>query len=624
VSFLAELRRRNVFRMAALYFVSAWLIVQVAETLLPIFETPMWVRKTLVTLLAIGFVPTLVFAWLYELTPDGLKRDTGVTLDRSIAAQTGRRMDQLTIAVLLAVAALVAADRYWPRGEETSPGTLSGPNVASGAGSASPGNDSARVSPQKSIAVLAFADLSPGRDHEYFADGIAEEILNALTRVKDLKVAGRTSSFKFKGVNEDLRVIGEQLGVAHVLEGSVRKQGDRVRITAQLVKADDGFHLWSETYDRKLDDVFAIQDEISQAIADALSVQFMAGGTGRRDADTEAYDVYLRARQLLASRTASGIAQAASLFEAATIIDADFDGAWSGRAKALAILWLYGSVPDTIASNAKEAKRAAERALALNAANAEAYSMLAYLNGANFWNWDAALLGTRRATELAPNDAEVANFAGDVFRFLGDFDNAIRWEQRAVDLDPLLAVNHNDLGWTLYAARRCEAAVASYERALEIDPVFLNGLFGLALALDCLGEPTRVDEIIERLAAKELNAPPLLPIMLKVRRAIRDDKFDDARMQLAEMNRELGEEVLHYWNARFQSQLGEYDDAARSLERAYRLRDPNFCNDPDVYLPEDWPDHPAIRAALDKPELNSLFEIRRRNHASLEERLRNE
>ncbi len=238
MSFLAELRRRNVIRMAGVYLVGAWLMVQVTETLLPIFDTPAWVLKTLVALLALGFVPALVFSWLYELTPEGLKRDAEVPPGQSIAAQTGRRMDRLIVAGLVAVVAAIAADRYWPRGgeEEKGPESISGAEAPATTESVRPEIDSGPFSSssstpaKKSIAVLAFDDLSPGKDQEYFSDGIADEILLALSKVRDLKVAGRTSAFHFKGRHEDLRTIGRTLGVAHVLEGSVRKQGDRVRI----------------------------------------------------------------------------------------------------------------------------------------------------------------------------------------------------------------------------------------------------------------------------------------------------------------------------------------------------------------------------------------------------------
>jgi len=267
VNFLAELRRRNVIRMAGLYLVGAWLLTQVASTLLPVFEAPSWIMKTLVGFIAIGFVPTLIFSWIYELTPQGLKRDAEVKPEESIAPHTARRMDRMIIAVLICALVYFGVDKFVLAPRRAVAPTASAAKSASDAAAST-----ADAIDGKSIAVLPFTDLSPGHDQEYFSDGMAEEILNALAQVRDLKVAGRTSSFHFKGMNEDLRTIGKTLGVASVLEGSVRKQGDKVRITAQLIRASNGFHLWSNSYDGDLKDVFELQERIARAITDQLQV----------------------------------------------------------------------------------------------------------------------------------------------------------------------------------------------------------------------------------------------------------------------------------------------------------------------------------------------------------------
>src|SRR6185369_16104769 len=263
MSFFAEIKRRNVIRMAGLYLVVAWLIVQVTSTVLPMFSVPEWLPRTIVALLAIGLLPTLVFAWVYELTPEGLKRDSEVSRERSIAPATGRRMDRMIMAVLALGLAYFAFDKFVlaPRQQKADvAGAIGGPDAKTDA---------------KSIAVLPFADLSQAKDQEYFSDGMSEELLNLLANVPGLHVVGRTSSFAFKGRNEDLRAIGQKLGVAQVLEGSVRKSGDHVRITAQLIDVANGYHLWSETYDRQLTDVFALQDEISLAVVDALKLRLL-------------------------------------------------------------------------------------------------------------------------------------------------------------------------------------------------------------------------------------------------------------------------------------------------------------------------------------------------------------
>jgi len=280
MSLLAELQRRNVIRMAGLYLVGAWLAVQVAETLLPIFGTPDWVLKALVVLLAIAFLPALVFSWLYELTPEGLKRDADVTPAQSIAAQTGRRMDRVLIVVLALAVAWFAFDKYGPvAGEEAAnpaakgPGSIAATTAAAGSNIPAPDNGTAPLSAASgSVAVLPFVALSSGPDDGYFADGLSEEIINSLTSLPDLLVTARTSAFHFKGKDTPIPEIARILGVEHVLEGSVRRAGDQVRITAQLIRASDGFHLWSQTYDRSLSDVFAAQTDIAENVASTLGV----------------------------------------------------------------------------------------------------------------------------------------------------------------------------------------------------------------------------------------------------------------------------------------------------------------------------------------------------------------
>jgi len=253
-SLIQEFKRRNVFRVAVAYAIVSWLVVQVADTAVPALRLPDWVPSLVFLLIALGFVPTLLFAWAFELTPDGIKRAKDVDRSQSITGDTGRKLNQITLVALALVVALVVADRFIaPRD----------PSQSSAAATSA-------TADEVSIAVLPFADMSPEKDQDYFSDGITEEILNGLAKLKVMKVAGRTSSFAFKGRNEDLRDIGMALGVQHVLEGSVRKDGNKLRITAQLIKVSDGFHLWSETYDRELDDVFAVQDEISAAIVKEL------------------------------------------------------------------------------------------------------------------------------------------------------------------------------------------------------------------------------------------------------------------------------------------------------------------------------------------------------------------
>jgi len=280
VSFFGELKRRNVFRVGIAYAITAWVLLQIVDVITPLLELPEWAPKLIFVILAIGFFPALIFAWAFELTPEGLKREKEVDRSESITDQTGKRLNRMIIGVLGVAVVLLLVDRFVGSGSPVAPEV-----VATGS---------------KSIAVLPFVNMSSDNEQEYFSDGITEEILNSLAAVKELKVAGRTSSFAFKGQNDDLRKIGDTLGVDHILEGSVRKAGATVRITAQLIQVDDGFHMWSDTYDRELTDVFAIQEEIATEIlkqlrATLLDEELQAFEMQRTD--PEVYDLYLLAKQ---------------------------------------------------------------------------------------------------------------------------------------------------------------------------------------------------------------------------------------------------------------------------------------------------------------------------------------
>src|SRR5256886_17254896 len=302
MSNFSELKRRNVIRMAGLYLVGAWLLVQVAGTVLPMFGAPEWLPRSVVILLALGFLPALIFSWVFELTPEGLKRDADVKPEESIAPQTARRMNRTIIVVLMLALAYFAFDKFVLTPKR---------NAALVAAASTPMADA------HSLAVLPFVNMSGDAANEYFSDGISEEILNVLARTPELRVAARTSSFSFKGKTQEIPAIARELNVRMVLEGSVRKQDDRVRITAQLIDAKNGFHVWSETYDRKLQDIFAIQDEIAKAIGNELEVKLVRpaekGKTSAGTRNLAAYDLYLRGIALWQTRRGDALWQALDL-----------------------------------------------------------------------------------------------------------------------------------------------------------------------------------------------------------------------------------------------------------------------------------------------------------------------
>ncbi len=428
---LAELKRRNVFKVGTAYVVLAWLVAQVTDVFLEPLGTPEWVIKTILVLLIAGLPLVLLFAWAYELTPEGLKREKDVDRSQSITYQTGQKLNLAIIGILVLALGYFAWDKFVLQPDQH-------PDVEE-AVEASP------VQPatvEKSIAVLPFVNMSDDSGNEYFSDGISEEILNALAQVSDLKVAGRTSSFAFKGQNQDLRKIGEALGVNHILEGSVRKAGARVRITAQLIQVDDGFHLWSETYDRELTDVFAIQDEIARSILTQLKAALLEDEQERvvtARADSEAYDLYLLARQRLYERTGPTIESAAELLDRAIAIDPDYAPAYAQRGIATLLLGEggggYGEIP--LQQALSQGKLYLDKALALDPDLPEAWAGLGLYNSTRPLGDAEAIEILRKALAMNPNMIDASNWLHNSLMGLGRPAEAREVVMDMVERDPL-------------------------------------------------------------------------------------------------------------------------------------------------------------------------------------------
>jgi TolB-like protein/tetratricopeptide (TPR) repeat protein len=450
--------------------VVGWLLIQVGVAVLPTFEAPGWVLKVFVALIFAGLPIALIFAWAFELTPDGIKPTQAVATNESITATTARRLDYAIVAGLAVVALMIVADRLMPQ----NPGAQAAAATHT-AGAAS-------------VAVLPFIDLSPNGDQEFFSDGISEEILNVLVRIPDLKVAGRTSSFSFKGKNDDLREIGTSLGVDHVLEGSVRKSGTKLRITAQLIRSSDGFHMWSETYDRELTDVFDIQDDIAKAVANelALSLGLKSGESLviDRTKDIGAYEKYLKARQLYFARGADNLDAALLLLNEVVARDPGFAPAWALIGNTYVVYDAYqASYPPKGDWRQWRAigTAAAERAIALDPENADAHVSLGSLL---IYSGDL-IKGTAEldnAVQLAPDNAAALDSAAQSLFALGYRDEARKLAQRAVNNDPLVAIYRNTLGYTTRftwptedVSDPSDEALRQFAKAREIDPDLIYG-----------------------------------------------------------------------------------------------------------------------------------------------------
>jgi len=446
MSLFEELKRRNVFRVGIAYAVSAWVLLQIVDLVLENIAAPEWVMQVFMLAVAIGFPLALLFAWAFEMTPEGIKLEKDVDRSLSITSKTGQKMNRGIIIALVIAVALLLVDKFTPETvEDLSPGvSVANQNVDS-----SLADEPIAETGEKSIAVLPFVDMSPDGDQAYFADGISEEILNVLVKTHSLKVAGRTSSFQFRGRNEDLRTIGDQLGVEHILEGSIRKANNRVRITAQLVKASDGFHLWSETYDRELTDIFAIQDEIARAITDAMAIELELeeGQQSLASVSTgnmEAYDRYLEAKGLIARRL--DFPRAISLLNEAIELDPDFAAGWAANAQAHTLSIYYRTVDRVEFKNIAESM--AKRALEIDPDLSTAHSVLGDVYRDRH-EWAKGRESYLRALALNPDDAEANEQYAQMLWRISYFDEALKYSSRAIDLDPLSWVN-----LTVHAALR--------------------------------------------------------------------------------------------------------------------------------------------------------------------------
>ena len=528
MEFIAELKRRNVVRVGLLYAVGGWLILQVADVLSGLFGLPDWTLRFVSFLLLLGFPLVLVFAWVFEMTPDGLKRERDVIPDDSITRITAKKLNHVIGILLVVTIGLLVADRLLVHNAIDTPQAISSP----GAKTTSVADES--PTPGTSIAVLPFVNMSPDPDNEYFADGLSEELLNVLAKINGFKVAGRTSSFSFKGQNQDLREIGQKLNVTTVLEGSVRKAGDQVRITAQLINVEDGYHLWSETYDRKLDDIFSIQDDIARQVVDALKKTLLAGQDSmaleRPTDNVEAYQWYLRGRHQLAKRTREGMELALEAFREATRLDPGFARAWSGMADALSLLGSYGYAP--VAEVSPKAEQAINTALELDPMLDEAYASRGFLLKEQMASEEQVVAAFQRALELNPSNAMAHTWLSSVLFLAGDWEEAGKHIRRAYELDPLSGIVLVNYAWYLFRtgdtaqARRVAIGLQELDtsssmgpnmlsafahaegddygymhgqlRVLELDPRNLGALMSLTYAFIALGDMDAAEGYLDR------------------------------------------------------------------------------------------------------------------------------
>ena len=593
-SFFSELKRRNVYKVAVAYAVVSWLLIQAASILFPTFDAPPWVMKVFVAVSVLGFPIALVFSWAFEITPEGLKRESEIEAGKSITRRTGRKIVGITILVAVIATALFVFQ-------------LLRPHLTSTGGPSAPLN----ALSEKSVAVLAFANLSDDKGSEYFSDGISEELLTVLQKIPGLHVAARTSAFSFKGKNATAQEIGEKLGVAHLVEGSVRKAGDVVRIAARLTQANTGEEQWSENYTRNLKDVFAVQTELAQTIVEQLRGQLTGGAANPttkaeiqaevRAAEkggtknVEAHESYLQGRFFLNRHSEKETDQARAAFERAVQLDPKFALAWAGLAQTHVWDCNYATEGGQKGFNdhLAAARDAVERAFALEPNLPDALFPRAMIETNFHYNWKGAAETLRKALALAPQDPALLMEAGNLASARLESTQALDLFRRAVALDPVNAQARAFLASNLSASGRQEEARAEYARVIELNPSAPNSHAGVGLAY------LLESKFEEAAVAAQKDAADWARLLIVSCARWGQKRVAESDAALAELIA-IASETGAYQIAEVYGYRNDKDRAFEWLERARRQRDAGLPGlRPDTLLP-NLHDDPRWNAFLRK------------------------
>jgi TolB-like protein len=562
-NFLGELKRRNVYKVAIAYAVIAWLLIQAGSILFPTFEAPGWVMKVFVTVIGAGFVLALIIAWAFEMTPQGIKRTADLSPDEFIPQWSRRKFATLIVSVAVIAGGLLIFQLWRTSSSSTAPSA-----------------------PQKSLAVLPFTNLSGNPENAYFAAGIQDEIITRLARIADLKAISCTSTQRFKSAPDDLPAIGKQLGVANILEGSVQRSENEVRVNVQLIKAENEARLWGDTFDRKLTDVFSIESEIAKTIAETLQAKLTGSEeraiSAQPTADFEAHQLYLKGRYLWNRRTGENLKKALAYFEQAAEKDPHYALAYAGMADTCFLIPVYGA--GTPQEYLPRARAAARKAVELDDTLAEAHTSLAYMFFFDFERHQSAK-EFKRAISLNPNYATAHQWYGrGLLSMEGKFDKAIAEEKRAIEVDPVSPIISAELGTVYTLARRYDEAIAQLRNTVELNPEFYWGHRFLGWALELKG--TTGEAIAEYHKAFELNDDPVVLAMLAHAEAS-TGKQNEARQILDQLREEAKVRyVSEYAFTVIYLALGEKDPALDSLEKAARDHAGPFINliNVDPYL----------------------------------------
>jgi len=555
MSLFAELKRRNVFRAAAFYAASAWLLVQIATQVFPFFHIAEWVVRWIVVATAIGFPFAMVFSWFYEWTTHGLQRESEVAPNESLTRESGKKLDRWIIAILALAVVLLLTNQFVLHRDEKPADIAPVAEISA-----------------KSIAVLPFDNLSRDPDNAYFAEGVQDEILTRLAKVADLKVISRTSTQRFKSAPADLREIAKQLGVTHILEGSVQKAGDSVRVNVQLINALTDVHLWADTYDRKLTDIFAIESEIAKNVTENLKARLNDRAeevlAARPTENPEAHELYLKGRYFWNRRSTASLRKAGDYFQKAIDLDPKYALAYAGLADVHSLVPVYaGTAPQ---DDVPKALAAARKAVELDDRLAESHTSLgnALVSSVQL---KAAEAEFRRALELNPNYATAHQWLAECLFGQGRFSESLAENERAHELDPLSLIINASYASSLAGAGRYEEAVQQARKTLDLDPELVPGHEILGQIYEDEGKLN--EAIIEYGKANELGPTPSNFAMLAHAYA-KTGRMGETRKILDKLTDLSAQQYVGaYPLAVVHLALGEKDEALRLLEQSFVERD---------------------------------------------------
>jgi TolB-like protein/Tfp pilus assembly protein PilF len=556
-NFFAELKRRNVYKVAVAYAVVAWLTIQAASIFLPAFNAPQWAMQIIILILVVGFPIALAFSWAFEITPEGIKLESEIEPNKSIARRTGRKIVAVTIALAVVAAGLFVYQLVRSN-------------------SSTPASAPSAIITNKSIAVLPFDNLSDDKSNAYFTEGVQDEILTRLAKVSDLKVIARTSTQRFKSAPENLPDIAKQLGVANILEGSVQKVGDQVRVNVQLINAMTNAHLWADIYDRKLTDIFAVESDIAKSIADTLRAKLTSSAehvlASRPTENPEAHELYLKGRYFWNRRTGANLQKAAEYFEQAIAKDPKYALAYSGLADCHVLLPAYSELGSNPRDELPKALEAARKAVELDDTMGEAHTSLARALASDL-QLPAAMSEFKRAIELNPSYATAHQWFGECLQSEGRVEEALAELKRAQELDPLSLIINSVLGFAFDTVGKSDEAITQLRKTIEMDPNFANGHGMLGNVLEHRGQLK--EAIVEYEKCANSVAPDPIDLANLAAAYFRADRKQEAQ-QLWDKLKSLSKRqyVPAYSMAVVQLAFGNKDEAIRLLEKSYEDRAP--------------------------------------------------